>query len=145
MNKLKEWFNKPINVGICVAFLVIFMPYLSDKIKIGALIVGSIVLFEEIIRYIILGKSFVQILIMLLGLTFAIPLSIVLLIDAYLSQYLNYKIYFEILTAVALALFYITLTVNGYKQHIELRRLILIINIIIVACVTIGFILSLFV
>lgn len=130
MNKINEWFNKPINFGIVVALFVACMPYLSDKIKVGALILVCVGLVEEVIRYIILRKPFFEILMMLLILASAIPYSIVLLIDTYLSQYLNYKTYFEFMTAITFTLFYITLVINGYKNHIELRKFIVILHII---------------
>ncbi|SHI08062.1 hypothetical protein [Clostridium grantii] len=130
MNKINEWFNKPINFGIVIALLVACMPYLSDKLKVGVLILVCVVLVEEVIRYIILGRPFFGILIMILSLASVIPFAIVLLIETYLTKYINYKTYFEFITAITFTLFYITLVIIGYKNNTELRKFIVIVHII---------------
>lgn len=132
MKKIGEWFKQPMNCGMFVGILVLIVPYMSEKFKVGYLMFLGIGLLEEIIRYIILGRPIIQIVVMIECLVALIPVIILSKIDTYFVKLSQYKLYLKNISTVAFVVFYITLMGHLYINKPEARKFIKIMHIIMI-------------
>lgn len=145
MKKIFNDMNSPKNIAMLGLFLVALMPYLSGKFKIGVLTIGICLLIEEFVRYIVLKKAFIHIIIIFQSVTFCIPMLLILLIENYYLKYSIYINYLYIWCGVAFFIFYLTLMIWVWKNRFEMRRFIITLTGIIligVSMVIIGVLLK---
>ncbi|MCY6370626.1 hypothetical protein [Clostridium ganghwense] len=145
MKKIFNNINSPQNMAMLGACLVALMPYLSDKFKIGALAIGICLLIEEFVRYIVLKKPFMHILIIFQSVIFCIPMLLILLVENYYHKYQMYVNYLYIWCGLAFFIFYLTLMTWVWRNRFEMRRFIIILHgimLIGVSMVIIGVLLK---
>lgn len=144
MKKIFNNINSPKNMAVLSACLVALMPYLSDKFKIGALAIGICLLIEEFVRYIVLKKAFIHIIIIFQSVIFCIPMLLILLVENYYYKYLIYVNYLYIWCGTAFFIFYLTLIIWVWRNRPDMRKFMIISNGFIFLGISIALIIGVF-